>query len=134
MARRKRIYEKPDTRDPRYDNPVVGKTLMAGDIDALSEDEINAAYKITKGAAIDSYTLCGHDGDWIKQASHFVAAAAAACFTPSDQAVMCNDIAWSAAMNARMARVCQGVAQGTGDDDSETTSQYQILNSFLQSV
>jgi len=47
---------------------------------------------------------------------------------------MCNDIAWSAAMNARMARVCQGVAQGTGDDDSETTSQYQILNSFLQSV
>lgn len=116
------------------DNPVVGKTLMADDIDAMSEDEITAAYKITKAAAIDSYTLCGHDGDWIKQASHFVAAAAAACFTPSDQAVKCNDIAWSAAMNARMARVCQGVAQGTGDDDSETTSQYRILNTFLQSV
>ena len=27
MARRKRIYEKPDTRDPRYDNPVVGKLI-----------------------------------------------------------------------------------------------------------
>ncbi len=27
MARRKRIYEKPDTRDPRYDNQVVGKLI-----------------------------------------------------------------------------------------------------------
>ena len=27
MARRKRIYEKPDTRDPRYDSPVVGKLI-----------------------------------------------------------------------------------------------------------
>jgi len=27
MARRKRIYEKPDTRDPRYDSQVVGKLI-----------------------------------------------------------------------------------------------------------
>jgi len=27
MARRKRIYEKPDTRDPRYDSTVVGKLI-----------------------------------------------------------------------------------------------------------
>jgi len=27
MARRKRVYEKPDTRDPRYDSPVVGKLI-----------------------------------------------------------------------------------------------------------
>ena len=27
MARRKRIYEKPDTRDPRYDSKVVGKLI-----------------------------------------------------------------------------------------------------------
>jgi small subunit ribosomal protein S7 len=27
MARRKRVYVKPDTRDPRYDSPVVGKLI-----------------------------------------------------------------------------------------------------------
>jgi small subunit ribosomal protein S7 len=27
MARRKRVYAKPDTRDPRYDSPVVGKLI-----------------------------------------------------------------------------------------------------------
>jgi len=27
MARRKRVYDKPDTRDPRYDSPVVGKLI-----------------------------------------------------------------------------------------------------------
>lgn len=116
------------------DNPAVGKTLMAGDIAGLTDDEIASAYKTTRSAAIESYTLCGHDGDWIKQASHFVASAAAACFTPADQAVKCNDIAWSAAMNARMAKVCESVAHSTGNDDSEARSQYGILTSFLQAV
>lgn len=114
------------------DNPVVGKTLTADDLAGMTEDEIAGAYKTTKSAAIDSYTLCGHEGDWIKQASHFVAAAAAACFTPGDQAVKCNDIAWSAAMNARMARVCENVAGGKGTDDSEAVSQYGILENYLQ--
>lgn len=27
MARRKRVYDKPDTRDPRYDSQVVGKLI-----------------------------------------------------------------------------------------------------------
>ena len=67
------------------DNSAVGRTL-AEDPAGMTEDEIASAFKTTKSAAIDSYTLCGHEGDWMKQASHFVAAAAAACFTPGDQA------------------------------------------------
>ncbi len=27
MARRKRVYKKPEVRDPRYDSPVVGKLI-----------------------------------------------------------------------------------------------------------
>ena len=27
MARRKRVYNRPETRDPRYDSPVVGKLI-----------------------------------------------------------------------------------------------------------
>lgn len=115
------------------DNPMVDKMLAAQNPADMSESEITAAYKTTKAAAIDSYTLCGHEGDWIKQASHFVAAAAAACFTPGEQAVKCNDLAWSAAMNARMARVSEHVAGGAGTGDSEAANQYAILENYLQS-
>ncbi len=27
MARRKKVYNRPETRDPRYDSPVVGKLI-----------------------------------------------------------------------------------------------------------
>ena len=27
MARRKRVYNRPETRDPRYDSPVAGKLI-----------------------------------------------------------------------------------------------------------
>ena len=83
---------------------------------------------------MESYTLCGHEGDWLKQAGHFVAAAAAACLAPDDRVAACPDLAWSTAMNARMARVCEGVAKGKGTDGSEQDKQYEILESYLQTI
>jgi hypothetical protein len=34
-------------------------------------------------------------------------------------------------MNARMARVCEKIAQGEGYDNSEVGKQYEILRAFL---
>jgi hypothetical protein len=116
------------------DDPRIGKALGDDDATELSNDDIATGFRTTKAAAIESYTLCGHEGDWLRQASHFVAAAAAACLTPADQAGQCRDVAWSTAMNARMARVCEAVAQGKGTDESETKKQYAILESYLQTI
>ncbi|MFC1680873.1 hypothetical protein ACFL1S_03640 [Pseudomonadota bacterium] len=99
------------------------------EIEASSEQEIADAYRMVKAAAIESYTLCGNEGDWRKQAAHFVAAAAAACLSP--QPGRGGDLAWSTAMNARMARLCDKIAEGAGDDNNEAKDQYRILESFL---
>ena len=116
------------------DNPRVAKALGTGNLADLSDADMAEGFRTAKTAAIESYTLCGHEGDWLKQASHFAAAAAAACLTPSEQAAQCRDLAWSTAMNARMARVCETVAQGKGTDESETQKQYAILESYLQNA
>lgn len=114
------------------DNPRVTKAVTFVAASGLpAAAEIADGYKAAKAAAIDSYTLCGHEGDWRRQASHFVAAAAAACLTPEPQAGPAGSIAWSTAMNARMARVCARIAEGVGADDTEATKQYDILEAFL---
>jgi len=46
MARRKRVYNRPETRDPRYDSPVVGKLIskvMRDGKRSLSERIVYAA-------------------------------------------------------------------------------------------
>lgn len=92
-----------------------------------TKDELATAFQSAKAASVDSYTQCGHDCNWNKQASHFVAEAALACFRPGDNP------AWDAAMHARMARTCEGIANGEGTDNTETAVQYRILAEFLNS-
>lgn len=46
MARRKKVYNRPETRDPRYDSPVVGKLIskvMRDGKRSLSERIVYAA-------------------------------------------------------------------------------------------
>lgn len=93
-----------------------------------SEAEIADAYKMAKSAAIESYTFCGQEGDWRKQAGHFVAAAAATCLTPRPGSG--GDLAWSTAMYARMARMCEKIAEGGENDSTEAVEQYRILEAF----
>ena len=104
-------------------------------VEPSEEGEITDAYNLAKSAAIESYTLCGSEGDWRKQSGHFVAAAAVSCLTPEPRLVRGGDLAWSTAMNARMARVCEKIAEGTegkGADNKEAEEQYHILESFLK--
>jgi hypothetical protein len=116
------------------DNPKVEQAINIADKADLSAAEIAEGFKIARVAAIDSYTLCGRDADWLGQASHFVASAAAMCLTPEDQVAQCGDLAWSTAMNARMAKVCETIAHGQGADDQEAERQYAILETFQEPV
>ena len=98
---------------------------------AAADEELTDVHKMAKAAAIESYTLCGNEGDWREQAGHFVAAAAAACLTPGELSGRSGDLAWSTAMNARMARVCETIADGEGAESTEAQEQYRILESYL---
>jgi hypothetical protein len=92
--------------------------------------ELASAYQEAKAAAVESYTQCGHECDWSSQAGHFVAEGAVACVKP---AAAGDTLAWEAAMQARLARTCQTVADGSGTDNREAEEQYRILEAFLNS-
>jgi hypothetical protein len=114
------------------DNPRVGRAITVADNDIASAAELAESFNSAKSAAIESYTLCGREADWLKQASHFVAAAAAACLAPAEQSEKGAGLAWTTAMNARMAAMCANIARGRDDDNSEAEKQYRMLERFLQ--
>ena len=123
-----------DSVNELSDNPQLDRVLARLEQADLSSEDIRDGFRVASTAARDSYTLCGREADWRKQASHFYAAAAAACLAPDDKEVQGDDPAWNAAMNARMARVCEKIAQGEGYDNSEVGKQYEILKTFLSAL
>lgn len=95
----------------------------------FTDADLGTAFQFAKAASVDSYTQCGHECDWNKQAGHFVAEAALACVHPADG----SNAAWDAAMHARMARTCASIAAGSGTRNGEDEEQYRILADFLNS-
>jgi hypothetical protein len=94
------------------------------------EAELATAAAGVNSARVASYTQCGHDANWACQASHFVARAAQECVKPEISA----SGAWEAAMQARMARICQAIAMGEGTSNREAEAQYRALDDYLQSI
>jgi hypothetical protein len=95
----------------------------------VSDAELGTAFQLAKAASVDSYTQCGHECDWNKQAGHFVSEAALASIKPADG----NNPAWDAAMHARMARTCESIAMEHGTANEEADAQYNILADFMKS-
>jgi hypothetical protein len=95
----------------------------------ISDAELAVAAQAANTARVESFTQCGRETDWGAQAGHFVAKAAVACV----RATEVDAIAWDAAMQARMARTCQTVAEGSGTENREAEEQYRILEAFLNS-
>ena len=95
-----------------------------------SEAELAVAAAGVNSARVTSYTQCGRDANWTCQASHFVARAAQECVKPE---VSANG-AWEAAMQARMARICQSIAMGEGTSNREAEAQYRALDEYLNST
>ena len=89
-------------------------------------EEVSEAFRTARSIAVDSYTACGRDADWLAQAEHFVAAACAAALTPEDQLGTGSNPAWKAAMHARMAKNCEMIESGEGGVDNEAQRQYRI--------
>lgn len=97
-----------------------------------TEPELEDAYRAAKAWATKTYTDCGKDTDWLAQADHFVAAAAAAALTPD--ALLPEkktNRGWKAAMHARMANNCELVDDGGEGRLDEVARQYEIAQAFM---
>jgi hypothetical protein len=91
-----------------------------------SADAMSDAFKSARTIAVDTYTACGRDADWMAQAEHFVAAACVAALTPEEQIGKGTNPAWKAAMQARMAKNCEMIESGEGGVDNEAQRQYTL--------
>ena len=117
---------------PLSDDARVARAIeLAADSEA-SDAHLNTAFHEARAAAIDSHTRCGAECDWTAQAGYFVARAAVAAVSPSDQAS--GGPAWQAAISSRMARTCESIDAPDADADSESSAQYQILNEVISEV
>lgn len=112
----------------------VKKAVEVAQNPHISDDELVAVYKAAKSASVETFTQCGKDVDWLGQASHFVAAASTVCVTPLEQLKSTDNLAWNAAMQARMARTFETIAAGEGSENQEAQQQYEILGNFLRST
>ena len=109
-------------------DPRVANALQAAQQTDVSTAELAAAYQAARSASVESYTPCGKEADWLCQAGHFVAKAAMSSVTPAAHGA---NLAWDAAMHARMARASETIASGAGNDNQEAEQQYRILSEFL---
>ncbi len=96
-----------------------------------SPSELDDAYRAAKSYATKTYTDCGKDTDWLSQADHFVAAAAAAALIPESLSTEKQSRAWRAAVQARMAINCAMMEEEQGDFDNEAERQHQLVNEHL---
>lgn len=108
----------------------VAGAISAAKRPDITDVELAALYQAAKSASIDSYAQCGQDTEWSSQAGHFVAKAAMACVAAANDAA---NLAWNAAMDARMARTCATIATGEGTANSEPDAQYKILEQYQKS-
>lgn len=97
----------------------------------ISESELEESYKAAKSITVQTYTSCGKDTDWAAQAEHFVAMAYAVVLTPKAQIPEKTNIAWKAAIQARMAKNCAMIESDQGDVQNEAVKQYEIADEFL---
>jgi 3'-phosphoadenosine 5'-phosphosulfate (PAPS) 3'-phosphatase len=114
---------------PLCEDARVQRAVKAAKRSDITEDELAEAFQSAKAASVDSYTRCGHECNWNTQAGHFVAEAALTCLKPAEAG---GNAAWEAAMQARMARICETVAAGNGTDNAEPAAQYRIATEFLK--
>ena len=101
-----------------HDVRVKSALESAGRAD-ITEAELLLAAHAAHAARVDSFAQCGSDASWTAQ--DCVRSATAG-----------DNIAWDAAMQARLARTCQTVAEGLGTENTEAQEQYRILETLLR--
>ena len=106
---------------------VKNALAAAARADITTEELVMMAHS-AHSARVESYTQCGRDTGWVPAAGHFVSRSAECCVRAAAEG---DPVAWEAAMQARLARTCQTVADGVGTDNDEAAAQYQLLETFL---
>ena len=115
------------------DDPRIKRAIDVAKNSEATASELDDALASVKKLAVETYTSCGTDADWLIQAVHFVAAAAAAAVAPESQFSATGNPAWKAAMQARMARNCEMIATDKGEPGNEAEDQYRIMSRFIGS-
>ncbi len=96
-----------------------------------SDEEREDAFHSANAYAVHSYTECGRDTDWTRQAAHFVGVAAA-CLLSGDKSGGDGNHAWKVAMHVRNARNCELVVHiDSGGMDDEPERQRRIADEFF---
>jgi len=108
-------------------DPRIQSAVNAARRPDISDIELNAVFQSAKGACVESYTQCGKETDWLNQAGHFVAEAAKSCVKPAEHG---HNLAWDAAMYARMARTCETIAKDQGTQNREAELQYKLADEY----
>ncbi|EIC22982.1 hypothetical protein [Thiorhodovibrio frisius] len=108
----------------------VKRAIATGQRADATADELEDAYRDAKAWATKTYTDCGKETDWLAQADHFVAAAAAAALMPDALLTDKTNRAWKAAMQARMANTCELVEAEDSSAEGEAERQYRIAAKF----
>lgn len=98
-------------------------------MDPAASDDVRAdAFHSAKAYAVRTYTECGRDTDWTRQAAHFIGVATACLLSDETPGA---DRAWRVAMQVRNARNCGLIAQvGRDDFDDEAEQQRRIAREF----
>lgn len=109
----------------------VNRAINTGLMDRVSPGELEDAFKVARAYAVKTYTDCGKDTDWMAQADHFVAAAAAAALTPDELMTERRNRAWKAAVQARMAVSCAMMEDDLADESNTARQQYALTAEFL---
>lgn len=109
----------------------VNRAIATGLQEQLTPGELEDAFRVVKAYSVKTYTDCGKDTDWMAQADHFVAAAAAAALTPDELATERQGQAWKAAVQARMAVSCAMMVDDGASENDEARHQYRLASEFL---
>lgn len=97
---------------------------------AASDEERGDAFHSAKAYAVGTYTECGRDTDWSRQAAHFMGVAAA-CLLAEEDAAGDGNRAWRVALQVRNARNCALIAH-EGDMGDEAERQRRIAMEFTE--
>ena len=97
---------------------------------ASSHEEREDAFHAAKAYAVSTYTECGRDTDWTRQAAHFLGVAVSCLLSdavPDREAIR----AWRVAMHVRNARNCALIThEDDRDMDDEAERQRRIADAF----
>jgi len=111
------------------DDARVRRAVQVAKDPETSPEILEDAFHSAKDYAVGSYTECGREADWNRQAAHFMGVAAA-CLLSDEQRGGEAGRAWRVAMQVRNARNCALIANEAGGDVDEAERQRRIAAEF----